>query len=120
MRPSKSESDKVGFDYYLERVQQAKGEAQRAAQIAILNSLERNGGRMRLLDLAAGQLAAEVAADEINNFWGLILQMQEADLVETTPVEGDPAEVIQTMDVWLTDFGKKVLASGLGTQRNAL
>jgi hypothetical protein len=120
MRSSKSDSDKAGFDYYLERVQEAKGEAQRAAQYSILNILERNGGRMRLLDLAAVQLPGEVATDEITNFWSLVIQMQDADLVDTTPVEGDPAEAIQTMDVWLTDFGKKVLASGLGTQRSAL
>ncbi|MDX1436753.1 MAG: hypothetical protein R3335_08080 [Anaerolineales bacterium] len=117
MRSSKSDSDKAGFDYYLERVQQAKGEAQRETQYAIMNSLAKHGGKMRLLDLAVAHLPPDAANDDITDFWGLVMQMQDAELVDTSPIEGDPAEMIQTMDVWLTDFGEKVLASGLGTQK---
>ena len=116
---SKSESDKAGFEYYLENVQKARQEAQREIQVNIMNALSLKGGRMRLLDLAAEQLHPDAGNDEIMDFWGTIEQMQAADLVETTPIQGDPASQISTMDVWLTDFGKKILASGLGTQKSA-
>jgi hypothetical protein len=116
---SSNESDKAGFDYYLERVQQAKGEVQRETQFSILNSLANQGGSMLLLDLASRLLPADAGDDEITDFWALIIQMEEAELVKTTPLVGDPAEAIQTMDVELTDFGKKILTSGLGTQKSA-
>lgn len=117
---SSNESDKAGFDYYLERVQQAKGEVQRETQYAILNTLDNQDGTMLLLDLASRHLPADAGGNEITDFWALIIQMEEADLVKTTPMtEEDPAEAIQTMEVALTDFGKKILASGLGTQKSA-
>jgi hypothetical protein len=119
MKSSKQESDKAGFEYYLENVQKAREEAQREIHLNIMNALALKGGRMKLVDLAAEQLHPEAGNEEITEFWGTIEQMQAADLVETTPIEGDPSTQISTMDVWLTDFGKKILASGLGTQKSA-
>lgn len=116
MASKNPQSDKAGFEYYLEQVQRGREVARRGISIDLLRILNEEGGELPLINLAKLYLPPDASLGQINEFLATINQLKEAGLILVARDEGSPEEIIANAAVKLTDTGAKLVASGLASK----